>query len=106
MNKLKQHMPKILIAASLTLAAGLAIFSTSQAFVLRQEVTALKNDLQEKSEQITRMQDDLGKEVTARSACEASLAPIKEQLASASSKLESFALQAASCEQLRRKIRK
>ncbi len=106
MNKLKQHMPRILIATSMTLATGLAIFSTSQAFVLRQEVATLKKDLQEKSEQITRMQDDLGKEVTARNACEASLAPLKEELASASNKLESFALQAASCEQLRRKIRK
>jgi chromosome segregation ATPase len=105
MNKFQKHLPKILGAACILLATGVAVM-TLQVSSLNAEITNLQVALKEKSDQISRMQQDLGTEVNARNACEASIQPLKDQIAAAESKLESFALQASVCEQIRRKLKK
>lgn len=105
MNKFQRHLPKILGAACVFLGAGLAV-TALQVTSLKTEITNLQATLKEKSDQVLKMQQDLGTEVAARSTCEASIQPLKDQIATAESKLESFALQASSCEQIRRKLKK
>jgi chromosome segregation ATPase len=105
MNKFQQHLPKILGAASILFATGFAVI-TLQVSSLKSEITNLQADLKEKSDQIAKMQEDLGSEVSARSACEASIQPFQEQISIAEAKLEAFALQASACERIRLKLKK
>ena len=106
MDKLKLPLPKILVAITVTGTIGLAIFYASQIHGLKQEISTLKKGLQEKSEDITRLQEALGKEVAARNFCESSLSSSKEELAVASRKLESAPLPAGACKPPQRKHRK
>ena len=105
MNKFQKHLPKILASACILLATGLAV-AALQVTSLKEEITSLQATLKEKTDQVSKMQQDLGTEVAARNSCESSIEPVQEQLAETQSKLESFALQASSCEQIRRKLKK
>lgn len=105
MNKFQKHLPKILIATCISLATGVAVM-TLHAASLNAEINSLQSDLNEKSDQIAKMQQDLGTEVSARSSCEASIQPLREQTAFAETKLEAFALQASACEKIRRNLKK
>ncbi len=105
MNQLKTHLTKILALLSAILFT-IICFGALKFNALQEEVSTLQNNLKEKTAQIAIMQNDLGKEVEARNSCETNTTDLKQELASVSQKLESFALQAAACEQLRRKLRK
>lgn len=103
MNKIKKTLPAILAGLCLILAAG-ALIKHFEASLLENEIANLKSVIKEKENQVVKMQEDLGSEISARKACESDLSALQEQTASATQKLEAFALQASACEQIRKKL--